>query len=57
MTTADDWRIPAELGARIEPLVPPRPPHPLRCHNPRVPEHAAMDAVVFVLRPGCQRNA
>ena len=57
MTTADDWRTPDELWARIEPLVPPRPPHPLGCHNPRVPDRAAMDAIFFVLRTGCQWNA
>jgi transposase len=57
MTTADDWRIPDALWARIEPLLPPRPPHPLGCHNPRVPDRAAMDAIFFVLRTGCQWNA
>jgi transposase len=57
MPMADDWRIPDELWARIEPLVPPRPPHPLGCHNPRVPDRAAMDAIFFVLRTGCQWNA
>ncbi len=57
MTTADDWRIPDELWARLEPLLPPRPPHPLGCHNPRVPDRAAVDAIVFVLRTGCQWNA
>ena len=57
MTTADDWCIPDELWARIEPLLPPRPAHPLGCHNPRVPDRAAMDAIFFVLRTGCQWNA
>jgi transposase len=55
--TADQWRIPDELWARIEPLLPPRPPHPLGCHNPRVPDRRAMDAIFFVLRTGCQWNA
>jgi transposase len=57
MTTADDGRIPDELWARLEPLLPPRPPHPLGCHNPRVPDRAATDAIFFVLRTGCQWNA
>jgi transposase len=41
----------------MEPLLPPRPKHPLGCHNPRVPDGAAMDAFFFVLRTGCQWNA
>ena len=41
----------------MEPLLPPRPKHPLGCHNPRVPDRAAMDAIFFVLRTGCQWNA
>jgi putative transposase len=53
----DGWRLPDELWARMEPLLPPRPPHPLGCHNPRVPDRAAMDAIFFVLRTGCQWNA
>ena len=41
----------------MEPLLPPRPKHPLGCHNPRVPDRAAIDAIFFVLRTGCQWNA
>lgn len=52
-----DWRIPDELWAEIVPLLPPRKPHPLGCHHPRVPDRAAMDAIFFVLRTGCQWNA
>ena len=55
--TNDGWRIPQELWARMEPLLPPRPAHPLGCHNPRVPDRAAMNAIPFVLRTGCQWNA
>ena len=36
---------------------PPRPPHPLGCHKPRKPDRAALDAIFFVLRTGCQWNA
>ena len=53
----DGWRIPDELWERIVPLLPPRKPHPLGCHNPRVPDRAAMDAILFVLRTGCQWEA
>ena len=53
----DGWRLPDELWARMAPLLPPRPAHPLGCHNPRVPDRAAMDAIFFVLRTGCQWNA
>src|SRR3954465_3165336 len=53
----DQWRIPDALWQRIEPLLPPRPPHPLGCHNPRVPDRKAMDAIFFVLRTGCHWNA
>ena len=53
----DGWRLPDELWAKMEPLLPPRPKHPLGCHNPRVADRAAMDAIFFVLRTGCQWNA
>src|SRR3954466_13987332 len=53
----DGWRLPDVLWAKMEPLLPPRPRHPLGCHNPRVPDRAAMDAIFFVLRTGCQWNA
>jgi putative transposase len=53
----DQWRIPDPLWERIEPLLPARPLHPLGCHNPRVSDRKAMDAIFFVLRTGCQWNA
>src|SRR5215208_8364316 len=53
----DGWRLPDVLWARMEKLLPPRPKHPLGCHNPRVPDRSAMDAIFFVLRTGCQWNA
>lgn len=58
----DGWRIPDELWSDIEPLLPPPKPHPLGCHNPRVPNRAAMDAIFLVLRflvlrTGMQWNA
>jgi putative transposase len=53
----DGWRIPDWLWERIEPLLPPRPAHPLGCHNPRVPDRQAMNAILLVLRTGMQWNA
>src|SRR5262245_11010142 len=53
----DGWRIPDTLWTRIAELLPPRPVHPLGCHNPRVDDRKAMDAIFFVLRTGCQWNA
>lgn len=52
-----DWCIPDELWERILPLLPPPKPHPLGCHNPRVPDRSAMNGIFFVLRTGCQWNA
>jgi transposase len=52
-----DWRIPDELWERIVPLLPPRQPHPLGCHRPRVDDRKAMEAIFFVLRTGCQWQA
>jgi putative transposase len=55
LVVADDgWRIPDALWEQIEPLIPLGKPHPLGCHNPRVPDRAALDAILFVLRTGCQ---
>ena len=51
------WRTPDALWAEIAPLLPPRKAHPLGCHNPRVADRAAMDAIFFRLRTGCQWNA
>ena len=50
----DGWRVSDALWERIRPLLPPRRAHPLGCHRPRVPDRAAMDAILFVLRSGCQ---
>jgi transposase len=53
----DKWRIPDALWEKIALLLPPGKPHPLGCHNPPVPARAAMNAIFFVLRTGCQWNA
>ncbi|WP_224244218.1 IS5 family transposase [Hyalangium gracile] len=49
--------MPEELWEKIEPLLPPRPEHPLGCHNPRVPDRSAMEAILLVLRTGMQWQA
>lgn len=54
----DGWRIPDELWAKIEPLLPvPVETHPWGVHRKRVPNRAALDGIFFVLRTGCQWNA
>ena len=53
----DGWRVPDAMWSRIAPLLPPRKAHPLGCHNPRVEDRKAMDAIFFVLRTGCRWNA
>jgi transposase len=53
----DGWRLPDELWAQMEPLLPARKPHPLGCHNPRVNDRSAMNAIVFILRTGAQWNS
>ena len=53
----DGYRLSDELWAQMEPLLPPRPSHPLGCHKPPTPARQVMDAIFFVLRTGCQWNA
>src|SRR5438045_805670 len=43
----DGWRIPDAVWQRMEPLLPPRPSHPLGCHNPRLPDRATMNAILL----------
>lgn len=50
----DGWRIPDALWEEMEQFLPARKAHPLGCHNPRVPDRDAMNAILFVLRTGCQ---
>jgi transposase len=54
MIQDSSWRIPDALWERMAPLLPPWPSHPLGCHNPRVPDRAALDGIFFVLRTGSQ---
>ena len=53
----DGWRISDAFWKQIEPLLPPRKQHRYGGHNPRVPDRNAMNAILFVLRTGCQWNA
>jgi transposase len=55
----DGWRIPDELWEEMKGFIPPHvsKPHPLGCHRRRVPDRDAMDAILFVLRTGCQWQA
>lgn len=47
-----------ELWAQMEPLLPVHKTyHPLGLHRRRVDNRAAMNAIFFVLRTGCQWNA
>lgn len=57
VTRDDGWRIPDELWEEMQPLLPAPKAHPLGCHNPRVPDRDAMNAILFVLRTGIQWNA
>ncbi len=50
------WR-PDWLWQGIEVSLPPRPSRPRGCHNPRVPDRSAMNAILLVLRTGMQWNA
>ena len=38
----DGWHLTEALWQRMEPPLAPRKSHPLGCHNPRVPDRAAM---------------
>lgn len=51
------WQMPDALWERIAPLLPAGKAHPLGCHNPRVDNRRAMEAIFFVARTGCQWNA
>ncbi|WP_425334894.1 transposase [Myxococcus stipitatus] len=49
--------MPDELWTRMEPFLPGRPTHPLGCHNPRVPDKLAVDAILLVLCIGMKWGA
>jgi len=53
----DRWQVSDQLWELMRPLLPKPPPHPKGGHRPRVPDRAAMNAILFVLRTGCTWNA
>ncbi len=54
----NNWQISDELWEKMRPLIPEhKPHHPLGRHRKRVDNRAAMNAIFFVLRTGCQWNA
>lgn len=56
--TGSKWRISDELWEKMLPLIPQhKTNHPPGTHRKRVDNRAAMDAIFFVLRTGCQWNA
>jgi transposase len=50
------WRIPDDLWAQLEPLLPPEKP-PGTPGGPVVPFRQVMDGILYVLRTGCQWKA
>lgn len=57
VTKDDAWCLTDEVWEQIEPLLLVRKLHPLGCHNPRVADRDAMNAILFLLRTGCQWDA
>ena len=54
----NQYAVSDELWAKIELLLPKHPnTHRFGGGRPRVPDRQAMDAILFVLRTGCQWNA
>ncbi|ELL6539700.1 IS5 family transposase, partial [Salmonella enterica] len=55
---SNTWQSSDELWEKIAPLLPEhKKHHPLGTHRKRVDNRAAMSAMFFVLRTGCQWNA
>ena len=53
--TGSRWRLSDELWEKMAPLIPEhKTSHPLGMRRKRVDNHAAMDAIFFILRTGCQ---
>jgi len=54
----DQWSIPDDLWENIALLIPPRVnPHPFGGGKPPTPDRVCMEAILFVLRTGCQWKA
>src|SRR5438270_10979250 len=55
---ADQWSIPDDLWEAIAPLIPPRVnTHPFGGGKPPTPDRVCLEAILFVLRTGCQWKA
>lgn len=54
----NQYRVSDELWAEIQPLLPPHPnTHRYGGGRPRADDRTCLDAILFVLRTGCQWNA
>ena len=51
------WQVPDGLWEKIAPLLPAGKRHPLGCHRPATDPRKVMNAILFVLRTGCQWKA
>ena len=49
------WRVPDELWEKIEPILKEHDP-PKSTDRSRIDQRAALDAIIFRLRTGCQWN-
>lgn len=58
VTKEDGWRLSDEVWEKMAPLIPkPKDNHPLGGHRRRIPDRQVMQAILFVLRTGCQWKA
>ena len=54
----DDWRLPDDLWEVIQEFIPKHVnTHPFGGGRPRTPDRVCMEAIVYVLRTGCQWKA
>jgi putative transposase len=54
----DEWSIPDDLWEAIAPLIPPRVnTHPFGGGKPPTPDRVCLEAILYVLRTGCQWKA
>jgi putative transposase len=49
------WRVPDELWDIIKPILDKHDP-PAKTGRPRIDQRAALDAIIYVMRTGCQWN-
>lgn len=51
-----DFRLPDEVGQRVQSAIPPEPPKP-KGGRPRMDNCQTLDAIFYVLRTGCHWKA